>query len=151
MLWSGPRGGRCYGLVLGGECCEPYILGGRGREVLWSGPGGEGGIMVWSQGGREVLWSGPGGGCCEPYILGGVLWSGPRGGGGEVLWPGSGGGGRCYGLFPGGRCYGLVPGGGSPCNLSHHAFGLTSLLSSHQLRLNTCAAAYIVLSQCMLG
>ena len=38
--------------------------------------------------------------------------------------------------LPGGVCV--------PCDLSHHAFDVTCMLPPHQLRLITCAAAYIV-------
>ena len=41
--------------------------------------------------------------------------------------------------------------GGVPCDLSHHAFDVTCILPPHQLRLNTSAAAYILLAHCMLG
>ena len=76
-------------------------------------------------------------------------------------------------LDPGGRCCDLRSWGGGvvtldpmeggvmtldprgvgedPCDLSQHAFELTCLLPPHQLRLNTSAAAYILLAQCMLG
>ena len=42
-----------------------------------------------------------------------------------------------------------VPSGVS-CDLSHHAFDVTCMLPPHQLRFNTSAAAYIVLTHCML-
>ena len=48
---------------------------------------------------------------------------------------------------PGGGC---LPRGVS-CDLSHHAFDVTCMLPPHQLRLNTSAAASIVLTHCMLG
>ena len=45
---------------------------------------------------------------------------------------------------------GCLP-GGVPCDLSHHAFDVTCMLPPHQLRLDTSAAAYIVLTHCILG
>ena len=39
---------------------------------------------------------------------------------------------------------GCLPRGCVPCDLSHHAFDVTCMLSLHQLRLITSAAAYIV-------
>ena len=40
---------------------------------------------------------------------------------------------------------------GVSCDLSHHAFDVTCMLSQHQLSFNTRAAAYIVWPRCMLG
>ena len=48
----------------------------------------------------------------------------------------SGGGGACL---------------GGPCDLSHHAFDVTCMLSCHQLRLITSAAAYIVFGHVTCG
>ena len=96
-----------------------------------------GGGWVWSLGGCCLL---PGGcvcswGVCAP---GGVLW------GGGCLLPG--------GCAPGrGGCLLCLLRGGVPCDLSHHAFDVTCMLPPHQLRLNTSAAAYILLAHCMLG
>ena len=56
------------------------------------------------------------------------------------------------GVCQGGVCQGGVCQGGCvPCDLSHHAFHVTCMLPPHQLRLNTSAAAYILLAHCMLG
>ena len=44
-----------------------------------------------------------------------------------------------------------VQGRGVPCDLSHHAFDVTCMLSSHQLRLITSAAAYIVFGHVTCG
>ena len=46
--------------------------------------------------------------------------------------------------------WGSLPGGvsaqwGVPCDLSHHAFGVTCMLPPHQLRPSDSAAAYILL------
>ena len=41
--------------------------------------------------------------------------------------------------------------GGVPCDLSHHAFDVTCMLSPHQLRLTNSAAPYIVVVQGMMG
>ena len=41
--------------------------------------------------------------------------------------------------------------GGVPCDLSHHAFDVTCMLSPNQLRLTNSAAAYIVVVQGMMG
>ena len=41
--------------------------------------------------------------------------------------------------------------GGIPCDLSHHAFDVTCMLSPHQLRPTNSAAAYIVVVQGMMG
>ena len=46
----------------------------------------------------------------------------------------------------GGVCLGHVP-----CDLSHHAFDVTCMLSCHQLRLITSAAAYIVFGHVTCG
>ena len=59
---------------------------------------------------------------------------------------GSGRGVPAWGVPAGGVCL-----GGVPCDLSHHAFDVTCILPPHQLRLNTSAAAYILLAHCMLG
>ena len=60
--------------------------------------------------------------------------------------------------FPGGVCPGGVVAveggvcpGGIPCDLSHHAFDVTCMLSCHQLRLMTSAAAYIVFGHVTCG
>ena len=45
---------------------------------------------------------------------------------------------------------GVCP-GGVPCDLSHHAFDVTSMLFCHQLRLITSAAAYILFSHVTWG
>ena len=37
-----------------------------------------------------------------------------------------------------------LPGGGVPCDLSHHAFDVTCILSPHQLRASSYAPAYIL-------
>ena len=60
---------------------------------------------------------------------------------GGVLHPG--------GLHLGGLQLGVSPSGGSPlggvpCDLSHHAFDVTCMLPSHQLRHTNCAPAYIL-------
>ena len=66
-------------------------------------------------------------------------------------------GGVCQGGLPGGclpggvSARGVSARGGLPCDLSHHAFDVTCMLPPHQLRLNTSAAAYILLAHCMLG
>ena len=44
-----------------------------------------------------------------------------------------------------------VPAWGVPCDLSHHAFDVTCMLPSHQLRLITSAAAYIVFGHVTCG
>ena len=44
-----------------------------------------------------------------------------------------------------------VPAWGGPCDLSHHAFDVTCMLSCHQLRLITSAAAYIVFGHVTCG
>ena len=46
----------------------------------------------------------------------------------------------------GGVCLGCVS-----CDLSHHAFDVTCILSQHQLSVNISATAYIVWPRCMLG
>ena len=50
-------------------------------------------------------------------------------------------------LHPGG----VSPSRGVPCDLSHHAFDVTCMLSPHQLRPTNSAAAYIVVVQGMMG
>ena len=50
---------------------------------------------------------------------------------------------RGHAWLPGGMCG--CQGGCIPCDLSHHAFDVTCMLSLLQLRLNRNAAAYIVL------
>ena len=40
---------------------------------------------------------------------------------------------------------GMSAWGGVPCDLSHHAFDVTCMLSPHQLRVSNNAAAYILL------
>ena len=54
------------------------------------------------------------------------------------------------GVCPGGACLGGVCPGGVPCDLSHHAFGVTCMLSCHQLRLITSAAAFIVFGRVVM-
>ena len=44
-----------------------------------------------------------------------------------------------------GVCPGAVSARGVPCDLSHHAFDVTCMLSPHQLRASNNAAAYILL------
>ena len=51
------------------------------------------------------------------------------------------------GVSPGG----CLPRGVVSCDLSHHAFDVSCMVPPHQLRLNISAAAYIVLTHCMLG
>ena len=63
-------------------------------------------------------------------------------------WGVSAQGGVCWGVSAWG--WGVCP-GGVPCNLSHDAFDVSCMLPPHQLRLNTSAAAYIVLAHCMMG
>ena len=46
---------------------------------------------------------------------------------------------------------GVLHRGGIPCDLSHHAFDVTCMLSPHQLRPTNSAAAYIVVVQGMMG
>ena len=57
----------------------------------------------------------------------------------------------CWGCawLPGGThgCQGVcmvARGGGVPCDLSHHAFDVTCILSPHQLRASSYAPAYIL-------
>ena len=50
------------------------------------------------------------------------------------------GGGRVHG-----RGGASAPGGCVPCDLSQNAFDVTCMLSPHQLRVNTNAAAFILL------
>ena len=79
--------------------------------------------------------------CRFPVFLGGCL---PRGVSAGGCLPG--------GCLPrGGVCQGGVCQWSVPCDLSHHAFDVTCMLPPHQLRLNTSAAAYILLTHCMLG
>ena len=62
------------------------------------------------------------------------------------------GGGTCLGVYllEGCTCPGGVP-RGVPCDLSHHTFDVTCMLSCHQLRLITSAAAYIVFGHVTCG
>ena len=51
----------------------------------------------------------------------------------------------------GDSAWGVSVQGGVPCDLSHHAFDVTCMLSCHQLRLITSAAAYIVFGHVTCG
>ena len=75
--------------------------------------------------------------------VGGRAW---QGGGGCVWWGGMHGRGGLRGrgaCVAGGAC--VVVGGAWPCDLSHHAFDVTCMLSPHLLRPTNSAAPYIVL------
>ena len=95
------------GEVLSGGGARYCDLVPGGREVLWPGPGGEGGVVTWSVREGDVVRGGrwgvvPGRGRCCDLVPGGrreVLWPGPRGK--KVLWPGPRGeGGRFWALLP---------------------------------------------------
>ena len=133
---SAPGGGGVLGGVLGG-----------------SAPGGGVGLVL----GEGWVCSGgvsaPGGcllrGEARGMCLGGVCsWgvvSAPYGGGVcSLRWGG------CV-LLGGCAPRGCLLPGGVQYDLSHHAFDVTCMLPPRQLRLNTSAAAYILLAHCMLG
>ena len=80
--------------------------------------------------------------------LGGLCPGGSLFRGGSLSRSGSLSGGslsRGWSLSRGVSVWGYLSGGGVPCDVYHNAFYVTCLLSLHQLRFNTNAAAYIVL------
>ena len=122
-------------LYLGGGACvvsggHAWLLG--GHAWLPGGMHGCWGVCVaarghaWLLGGHACLSGG------HVWLPGGCAWL-P---GGHVWLPGGA-------WSPGGACM-LAGGVGVPCDLSHHAFDVTCMLSPHQLRASSYAPAYIL-------